>query len=86
MFVGVGGTEVGLVDSPGGVRVKITRVLVAVGEGVKVKVGVGDEVCVGVGVFVGIYCAKSWAVSAAAVFKSENARFTKSPGATEMGC
>ena len=59
MLVGLGGTEVDLIGAPVGVRVKITKVLVAVGEGDKVKVGVGDDVYVGVGVYVGMYCAKA---------------------------
>lgn len=88
VLVGLGGTAVG---GGGGsrvaVRVKNTRVLVAVGEGVKVTVNVAVGVAEGlaVGVFVGMYCANACAVIAAAVFKSEKARFTRSPGATAMG-
>jgi hypothetical protein len=62
-------------------------VLVAVGDGVNVgvSVAVGVNEAVGVAVPVGMSCAKAWAVSAAAVFKSEKARLTRSPGSTEMG-
>ena len=40
---------------------------------------------VGVAVSVGMSCANPCAVSAPAVFRSENARFTISPGTTVIG-
>lgn len=83
VLVGRGGTLVGndcaLVDVGG------TKIRVRVGVGELVTVEVAVNVWVGVGVSVGMYCTKAWAVSAAAVLRSEKAWLTSSPGATAMG-